>query len=50
MWEIPTFECGDPFDALDARLDEDGLGWYELADGLGGTPSRLTSLRTARLA
>ena len=34
MWEIPTFECGDLFDALDARRDEDGLGWYELADEL----------------
>ena len=34
MWEMSTFGCGDLFDALDARRDEDGLGWYELADEL----------------
>ena len=34
MWEMPTFECGDLFAALDARRDEDGLGWYEIADEL----------------
>ena len=31
---VLTFECGDLFAALDARRDEDGLGWYELADEL----------------
>jgi len=51
MWEMPTFECGDLFAALDARRDEDGLGWYEIADELfmlrwldrarpGGLPDR----------
>lgn len=36
--------------ALDEQRRERGLTWAALADELGCTPSRLTNLRTARLA
>lgn len=36
--------------ALNARRQERGLTWAELAQTIGCTPSRLTNLRTARLA
>jgi hypothetical protein len=36
--------------ALNARRQENGLTWAELADELECTPARLTNLRTARLA
>lgn len=36
--------------ALDAKRRERGLTWRALGDELGCTPSRLTNLRTARLA
>jgi hypothetical protein len=45
MWEVPVFECGALFDALDARRDERGLGWYELADELWQQSSDLNAER-----
>jgi hypothetical protein len=36
--------------ALNQRRQERGLTWSELAQELGCTPSRLTNLRTARMA
>jgi len=36
--------------ALNDRRQRDGLTWAALADEIGCTPSRLTNLRTARLA
>lgn len=36
--------------ALDEQRKEQGLTWKALAEELGCTPSRLTNLRTARLA
>jgi len=44
-WELPRI-----YAALDARRREHGLTWAALAGELGCTPSRLTNLRTARLA
>ncbi len=38
------------YTALDEERIERGLTWARLADTLGCTPSRLTNLRTARLA
>jgi hypothetical protein len=37
-------------DALNERRNERRLRWIELADQINCTPSRLTNLRTARLA
>lgn len=34
MWDLPVFDCGALYDALDARRSEASLGWYELADEL----------------
>ena len=36
--------------ALNEQRQERGLAWSELAQELGCTPSRLTNLRTARMA
>jgi hypothetical protein len=36
--------------ALNQRRQDEGLTWAELGKGLGCTPSRLTNLRSARLA
>ncbi|MEO6115130.1 MAG: hypothetical protein ABIP33_01990 [Pseudolysinimonas sp.] len=44
-WNLPQLYL-----ALDARRTERGLRWAELAALIGCTPSRLTNLRTARLA
>ena len=44
-WDLPRL-----YRAVDARRRERGLTWTALASQLGCTPSRLTNLRTARLA
>ncbi len=44
------WDLSELYTALDARRREDGLTWVALAARLGYTPSRLTNLRTARLA
>lgn len=44
-WELSELHA-----ALNERRQEAGLTWPELAAELGCTPSRLTNLRTARLA
>lgn len=44
-WELSELHA-----ALNAQRREAGLTWPELAEELGCTPSRLTNLRTARLA
>ncbi len=45
MPELPTFDCGALFDALDAQRREHGLGWYELADVLWQQSSGLNAQR-----
>jgi transcriptional regulator with XRE-family HTH domain len=40
----------ETYTALNELRKERGLTWAELAQALGCTPSRLTNLRTARLA
>src|SRR4051812_27064001 len=44
-WSLPELHA-----ALDERRREQGLTWTALAAELGCTPSRLTNLRTAKLA
>jgi hypothetical protein len=44
------WDLGQVHAALNARRQERGLTWAELAEELDCTPSRLTNLRTARLA
>jgi hypothetical protein len=44
-WDLPELHA-----ALNARRQELGLTWAELAGELGCTANRLTNLRTARLA
>ena len=44
------WNLGDLHAALNEQRRERGLTWAELADVLDCTPSRLTNLRTARLA
>lgn len=44
------WDLNELYTALDAARVEHGLTWVRLADILGCTPSRLTNLRTARLA
>jgi hypothetical protein len=45
MWPRAVFECGAVYDALDARRDELGLGWYELADRLWQQSDALNAAR-----
>jgi hypothetical protein len=44
------WELSELYAALDRQRREDRLTWVALASQLGCTPSRLTNLRTARLA
>ena len=44
------WELSELHEALNTRRRERGLTWARLADEIGCTPSRLTNLRTARLA
>lgn len=44
------WDLGQLYAALNERRRARGLSWAELAEVLGCTPSRLTNLRTARLA
>lgn len=44
------WDLGELYTALDGHRREDRLSWVALASQLGCTPSRLTNLRTARLA
>lgn len=44
-WDLPQLH-----EVLNGQRRRDELTWAELADELGCTPSRLTNLRTARLA
>jgi hypothetical protein len=44
-WDLPQLHA-----ALDAQRQERGLTWAALGARLGCTASRLTNLRTARLA
>jgi len=43
--ELPTFDCGALFAALDAERRDRGLGWYELADELWEQSSELNARR-----
>ena len=44
------WDLGELYRVLDQRRREQGLTWAALAEVLGCTPSRLTNLKTARLA
>lgn len=44
------WDLGELHSALNDQRQREGLTWANLADVLGCTPSRLTNLRTARLA
>lgn len=44
------FDLNQVHSALDERRRAEGVTWSRLAEELGCTPSRLTNLRTARLA
>lgn len=43
MVDLPTFDCGALFGALDADRRDRGLDWYELADRLWQQSSRLNA-------
>ena len=45
MWEVPVFECGALYDALDRRRERGGLGWYDLADELWQQSDALNAVR-----
>ena len=42
---LPVFDCGALFDALDARRQEAGLGWYDVADVLWEQSAELNAVR-----
>ncbi|MGI8523129.1 MAG: hypothetical protein ACR2K3_07440 [Nocardioides sp.] len=45
MGELPVFDCGALFSALDADRRDRGLGWYELADLLWQQSADLNAQR-----
>ena len=42
---LPVFDCGALFDALDAKRQEGGLGWYDVADVLWEQSADLNAVR-----
>jgi hypothetical protein len=49
QWRL-RWDLGEVHALLNQRRQDEGLTWTALADVIGCTPSRLTNLRTARLA
>ena len=47
---LATFDFAAFFAALNEERQRQGLAWAGLAEQVGCTPSRLTNLRTARMA
>jgi hypothetical protein len=46
MRELPVFDCGALFNALDAQRRDRGLDWYTLADELWQQSAELNARRT----